>query len=478
MENKEKWGAKALEPKEPITEKPVIEYKGRLHTDATERMAAYLNPKALNKAIARGERKKNQESGGLLSGKTIAEAEGNLIILDFAGPGSRMAIKGGKKTRFPAQLQAVWSHCIMQLTEKIPRFMVKYRDKRDKYGNPAYRLTQNILEDLGELAIDPEEYMKKSGIKDRERANRIIRESLTLFSNITLDWTANVWTIPEGKKRGKFELTHFWNMQFFTPAETAGEGGKFGVKGKKYKLYWNPAFLKMLINTGYIEPYPNDTERIDTKKYPYAHSILLYLARMKNINKPKTPKNNAKKKAQTPESQKPPRDRYLKVSALLENIPGLPTYEELKRKREESKSKSEDGKSKKGFESFTRNIIKPLEKNLNALSNEYHYLTWKYCKAKAEEISEEEVTAAKKKYSTWAELFIYFELKDYPEEIEEEEIGEKALKNLSDSELLTFIRELGSSGKEKDLELLSKINEESDAAIDGTSAIEVEYEEV
>ena len=104
----------------------------------------------------------------------------------------------------------------------------------------------------------------------------------------------------------------------------------------------------------------------------------------------------------------------IKVRSLIQDLPDLPTYDEVMQD-------ASDGH-------IEQRIIKPFEKNLQALVDDYDIIeNWHYCTKNGEFLTDEQLQNYD--YSEWIEWLVEFRLKDYPHQVEMMRLTEQIERN-------------------------------------------------
>ena len=104
----------------------------------------------------------------------------------------------------------------------------------------------------------------------------------------------------------------------------------------------------------------------------------------------------------------------IKIRSLIQDLPDLPTYDEVMQD-------ASDGH-------IEQRIIKPFEKNLQALVDDYDIIeNWHYCTKNGEFLTDEQLQNYD--YSEWIEWLVEFRLKDYPHQVEMMRLTEQIERN-------------------------------------------------
>lgn len=125
-----------------------------------------------------------------------------------------------------------------------------------------------------------------------------------------------------------------------------------------------------------VMPYPVELLRLNSRKNPNSYCLGRRITEHKNMNFDK------------------PNADIISVSTLLKASSYIPTYAEINAKDR----------------AFTRRIIEPFERDLNALSNIF---TWEYCHSNSEPLADEELQSFS--YDLFKDLQIHISWKMYPD---------------------------------------------------------------
>lgn len=197
-----------------------------------------------------------------------------------------------------------------------------------------------------------DDYMILRGLTDRRGAREQVAEDLDILFNAKISY----------RERGG----GFYDMRIIS--------GKGAIKSGIITINFGDEFYRVL--KGYVVmPYPKQLWRINSHKNPNSYYFLRQLAEHKNMNAGKRNEN------------------IIAVKTLLKAAPLMPTKKEV----------AETDRA------FTRRIIKPFERDMNALSET---LTWQYCKKGGEPLTDAE--AASLDYDSFVLLNVKTTWHDYP----------------------------------------------------------------
>lgn len=220
------------------------------------------------------------------------------------------------------------------------------------------KLTEKGLQ-TGELKIPIKEYMAIKGVKDEKETRKQIKNSLDTLFRFALSFK------DKGKK-GQYEK--YMDLHILS---------SHAIINSYIIANFDPLFIKMLANSGYLLKFPIRLFRINGRN-KNAYNMGYRIAMHKNMNAGK------------------PNEDIIGVKTLLD-CTTLPTYEE----------------EKAGKRSYVQNIIDPFEKALNELQD-FDVLKWEYCHKNGEPLTKEECLNFN--YNIFENLLIKFYLKDYPDQ--------------------------------------------------------------
>lgn len=208
------------------------------------------------------------------------------------------------------------------------------------------------------VRIPLSDYMGRRGLKDRKEAKAQVVADAKILRAASI--------AGEEKKGKKIERYSFINMFDKGDVEKNGD----------IVFTFGASFYQMLLSYT-IMPYPEQLQTVNNKRNPNSYYFLRRIAEHKNMNVGK--KN----------------EDIIAVKTLLNASPCLPTYDDVMR----------NGKH------VDQRIIKPFERDLDALKDT---LTWGYCHSNNKPLTDEELLNMN--YSTFVELLIHTEWKQYPDQ--------------------------------------------------------------
>lgn len=244
---------------------------------------------------------------------------------------------------------------IMKLTKEIPYKCI---------SEEKFLHCRNV-----ELSV--KEFMDISGLKDRKEATKQLNEAVNSIFNIYLECEDGKIDVPNGKPK-RFK----WQIRILESICT--EIGHLPVKNGKVSVIFTMTIAQYL-SQKYIMPYPNKLLTINARQNPLSYYLGRVLAEHHNMNRSKENSNR------------------ISVRTLMKACPDLPTYEEI----------FSDSRQ------VSKRIIKPLERDLNALRDKYAVLSdWRYCNSIDDQKENDE--KQKLNYHEWEKQIVEFHLADYP----------------------------------------------------------------
>lgn len=203
------------------------------------------------------------------------------------------------------------------------------------------------------------EYMKRRGLKDRKEARKQLVADLNVLLKTNITWKEKRREIPAGG----MNITDIWEWN--------------DKKKTTIRYTFTQSFYNILL--GYpVMPYPSQLQRLNARKNPNSYYLLRKIAELKNMNVGAE------------------REDIISVKTLLENAPFIPSYDEVM----------------SGNRNLVDRIIKPFERDMNALSNT---LTWHYCYSKGATDDQIEETPD---YNDFITYYVKITWRDYPDQTE------------------------------------------------------------
>lgn len=232
---------------------------------------------------------------------------------------------------------------------------------------------REILEKTRLFAIPLREYMELCGLSDRKNAREQLTRSLQDLYHTSASWREEIhYNLETGEKLSTPEL-HTFNSRLLV---SIGNPAKPIDNGQAI-VELNPRFIEAL-SQGFIAPLPLYLFKINQHKHPHAYRIGRLFALHENMNIGKGNRHR------------------ISVKTILDRLPGIPSYEEVM------------ATSKK----VSQLIIEPIERDLDALQDEYNGIKWHYCNANGDPLTDEQLENYT--YKEWETWLVEFEHIDYP----------------------------------------------------------------
>lgn len=206
------------------------------------------------------------------------------------------------------------------------------------------------------------DHMKKRGLKDEKEARKQFKEDFETLSH------TKIARFTQKLKGGKTE-------DFFDIGILQKSGGL--VNGVITVYLETP--LYNLLSRYNIMPYPKLLWQLNSNKNPSSFCFLRKISEHKNMNAGKKNEN------------------IISVKTLLETSQHIPSYQKVMKKDR----------------AFTRRIIDPFERDMNALESN---LTWEYCHSNGKPLNNEELKIMS--YEIFSKLYIKIIWREYPDQTE------------------------------------------------------------
>lgn len=322
----------------------------------------------------------NEHYGKLLQGKptnSLATSSGkkikpNLlddveIIIDEV----QIFIQEFSKVKLNVPTLKVLDACILKLTKNFPH---------------GKNVTDSALIMHKDITISSNEYMKMTGLKDKQKAYAQLKDAMETLYRISLKWDQEGYT---GKKKKKIHY-EMRLAEALKAEEISGNRKVSSSKKPEYIFEKGTVTLSLSLEmarffaTSYVMAYPYNLLTVNSHKNPHSFFIGRKLSLHYNMNVTKKNSNR------------------ISVKSLISAIPDLPKYEDV---------------MKVGNRTVTQQIIQPFERDLIALKDVYEVLKdWHYCNPLGEPLTDEQIE--KYTYTVWIEWLVEFEFADYPDQSE------------------------------------------------------------
>lgn len=222
------------------------------------------------------------------------------------------------------------------------------------YNNSYRQTTPETVRSVAEFTLD--EYMALRGLKDRKEARKQIQSDLEVLFNLSIGWMENTGA---GEKA--------FDMMRVCYRTSLSRGGTI-------TMAFSPELANYLVNA-YEMKLPELYWRLSDKRNPNSSPLLWKISLLKKQNRGHASED------------------VISIRTLLENAPDIPSFDEVQA----------------SDRAFTRRIIDPLERDLNALSS---VLSWEYCNAKRTPLTKKQLERFS--YAMFIECYIRIQWTRYP----------------------------------------------------------------
>ena len=264
------------------------------------------------------------------------------------------------------------------------------------------------IEKASEVHLYIDDYMAEAGIQREKTAQEHITQALYVLVTNPMIWEEEVkvydpktgqavfltYKGTDGKRHTKVKTENLGHMSPFLVDVNFKPKSKNGSllifkdeHGRKYyKVIIYSRLAKYLARTA-IAPFYNDLLKLNGNKNPsammFGRRILLHW----NMNQGK------------------PNENIISVTSLL-LASALPFYEELVTDSVRHLSNGQIHKYQENGSGFSRQIVEPFEKDLDALVEIGMLEHWEYCDTKGSRLSDKKVAVAD--YATFSSIYIKF----------------------------------------------------------------------
>ena len=260
------------------------------------------------------------------------------------------------------------------VTQRVYMIATRKLTQNFPHGKTA---TAEQIRDLRAITLDVKEYMDICGISDRTTAREQLKNGIISLYNTSLEWKEKRRYLNRPKGEKQAEINHRYRIL----DEIATEAGESPIKRGVAKIVFSYGLAEYLSQSGIIN-MPDNLYKINIKQHPYALSLGYKLFTHYGLN------------IRNPKNDHPGR---IKISNLLKAIPGIPTFEEVR---------------KSSSRSVERRIIEPIENDLDEFKRQKIILNYKYCDTKGKKIPIEQ---ADNFSSNWENWYLEFEPANYPD---------------------------------------------------------------
>ena len=308
---------------------------------------------------------KSFRSTDAFSEKAVAVQEDVEITIDDIGD-----------SKFNVSTQKVKDLMLEHLAEQLPRGMTVPPDS---------------VASKREVTLTVKEVSERFGTGPKE-ARQMLNDAVTTLYNASVKWKERSYYTEDGKKRKEPEIMEYEHRYLSGMGRSSDETPV--VKGKA-RVVFDYDFAVLLSRSGYVMFYHPNLYQINSninrhsyylgrKMCEHYNGIVRDYDAEENITRSHVVTKNANR---------------LSVKNLIKVCPELPGYDEVM----------------ESDRAVRRRIIDPFEKDMYALTEKYKILkTWRYCNKKGEPLSDKQWKNIN--YNDWAELYIEFEVADYPDQ--------------------------------------------------------------
>jgi len=293
----------------------------------------------------------------------ITEQAGQEVVKGYILQGKATnALTKARPTKLNTQIDKITGDATIKSGDIVLRIK-HYNDIADPRTS-TYQLLDSITETLAAtgrrsnvVELPLTEYMEKRGLKDRKETRKQVEEDLETLYNASISLTEN--------RNGKEQ--NFLDMRICDAK---------GIKNGIISFSFGTTFFSLI--KGYaVMYYPEPLYKINGKRNPYSYPLGRRIAEHKNMNAGK--KN----------------EDVIAVKTLLKACDTLPSKKEVANTDR----------------AFTRRIIEPFERDLNALEDVF---SWEYCHRNGTPLTQQELNDFS--YETFEAALILVHWKNYPDQ--------------------------------------------------------------
>lgn len=242
-----------------------------------------------------------------------------------------------------------------------------------------------------EVTLTVKEVSERFGTGMKE-ARQMLNDAVATLYNASVRWKERSYYTEDGRKRKEPEIMEYEHRYLAGMGKTSDETPV--VRGKA-RVIFDYDFALLLSRSGYVMFYHPNLYQINSNTNRHSY----YLGRKMCEHYNGIVRDYEAEKLMGGDKIIRKNANRLSVRNLIKVCPDLPSYEEV----------AESGGA------VRRRIIDPFEKDMYALVEKYGILkTWRYCNAKGSPLSDEQWKTLN--YHDWSELYIEFEIADYPDQ--------------------------------------------------------------
>lgn len=249
------------------------------------------------------------------------------------------------------------------------------------------QITAEAILSKREITMTLEDYMKACKVKDKKSAREQLNTIIRTIYGISLEWDETEWNRPEGKSRKVKERMHYTARIVDKIGVSAGENP---VKGGKAKVTLTADMASYLAGA-YIMPYPSALLTINTQYHPYSIPLGWKLCALYNMN-----------------YENPERRNKTTVSTLLKAAKGIPRYESIAHRG-----------------NIYDKIISPFDRDMRELVSAGVLSSYYYETPAGVRIEGNQLGGLS--YQEFSSLYVYFDLKAYPDQTPRLEAKQKRI---------------------------------------------------
>ena len=314
----------------------------------------------------------NRNKKGMHTMQTINQfgisKEGRITIKSDKDGDIEVRLLNFERVNLNTQSRKLLDMLLMKLSEQLP------------YGDEA---TRRAIVDKFDITITLNDFMELCALSDRKNAREQLRAAAEALFSLYMTFDYEVW---EGTGKRRKSLKKHFSSYLLDSTEETRTLDKDPVIDSRICVAFSVKLLEYLC-TRYIMPVNIKIFTINPHKNPYAYPIARHLSEVYRVRMNKG---------------QPPR---ISVEALLKACPDLPTVDEMDAKHYKDRH-------------YEQLIMKPVERDLDAIADIYGLVDWHYTHENGEPLSDEELGLNGAKgysFDEWLHFMIDFTLPDYPD---------------------------------------------------------------
>ena len=283
-------------------------------------------------------------------------------------------------SKWDVNTHKVWEMSLHKLVDVLPR------------GKMA---TVEMIDRKRTIKITVKEFAKKCNIPERFARDYLNEAGKALYEmSVRCEIDDPEQQVKRGRRKKAPEQAKKYKLHRVVAGITEDQNGYTVINGV-LELTFDIDFAKYLSQHSRALPRHENIFRINSNNHRHSYYIANKLQEHYFMNIGKANSNR------------------ISVRCLKEELPDLPTYDEVMRAD--------------GDRHVEKRIIKPFERDITALVDEYDILeSWHYCTKNGDNLSDEQLQNYD--YSEWSEWLIEFHLKEYPQQTEMMRLAEHSEK--------------------------------------------------